>query len=250
MVPSFQELVVEVLNHRRDGWWVGSGLFVGANLILTAAHNVGEGELLVGLGGRVEHPATIEVSASMNDVDLALVRLEVGVAGAMPRRRYGLIDRDTRRRSSSDVARLDFRGSRSEHRDRAAAPLQRPAPDGEIPTGENLGRELLTMRVTSAPRTNPGSGSAWEGMSGAVVVADGVVIGVVSEAHPPRGDGLSNRCPPERGGGPTECRAVVETARHRPLSACAAAGAHPTAAAGLPGNSRGARSKDPRRTTR
>jgi hypothetical protein len=47
------ELVVEVLHNKgtaaEPDWSVGSGYVLGSRLVLTAAHNVGPGELLVRL---------------------------------------------------------------------------------------------------------------------------------------------------------------------------------------------------------
>ena len=62
---------------------------------------------------------------------------------------------------------------------------------GRIPTGENLRTQLLTLHVGQTPRPltgNPDSQSQWSGMSGAVVFAGQIVVGVVTEHHRPEGD--------------------------------------------------------------
>ncbi len=64
--------------------------------------------------------------------------------------------------------------------------------DGEIPTGENVGQPLLTLRVRNSPRPLPSGSvreSEWEGMSGAVVFSgDYIIVGVITEHRPLEGE--------------------------------------------------------------
>jgi len=64
---------VEVLLDRGTGysprWTVGSGFLIGGTRVLTAAHNVGEGELSVRIRRGTEYTATI---AQVGDVDQGL----------------------------------------------------------------------------------------------------------------------------------------------------------------------------------
>ena len=64
--------------------------------------------------------------------------------------------------------------------------------DGYIPMGQGAVEGLATLRIRDAPQhpsITPGdlSRSPWRGISGAVVFAGAVAIGVISEHHPPAG---------------------------------------------------------------
>ena len=62
------ERAVEVLGDRglqvHPRWSVGSGLLIGGDRVLTAAHNVGAGTLLVRIDGEFEYAAEIALDAS------------------------------------------------------------------------------------------------------------------------------------------------------------------------------------------
>jgi tetratricopeptide (TPR) repeat protein len=183
------DLAVEVL--RRDpsgGWSVGSGYRVGDALVLTAAHNVGDGELWVRVRGTNEWPAEIGRRGDPKGVDLAVLRI-LDPPFPAPPCRYGEVDRSSPAlvRDCWAVGFPRFK----EHRERDGDRRWRASEqvDGEIPTGGNLGRRLLTLRVASTPLGAPGIGerSEWEGMSGAVVLCDDVVVGVITEHHVPEG---------------------------------------------------------------
>ena len=86
-MPVLGELAVEVLRRwdvgGRTRWTVGSGFVLGDSLILTAAHNVGPGELLV-RAGDVERPAVIRLRGDEGLADLALLELTSPLDEAAP----------------------------------------------------------------------------------------------------------------------------------------------------------------------
>jgi WD40 repeat protein len=185
------DLVVEVLHNRGDDeapdWTVGSGFLIGRGLVLTASHNIGPGELLVRVHGSEECVASVSKRGD-GDLDLAVVEIVDSRLEAPPRR-YGAVDRD----SAAVVGRCWAVGfPRFKERPGKAKPMRLTAQvNGEIPTAENLGHQLLTLRVTGAPRALPNGGlpeSEWSGMSGAVVFADDVIVGVITEHHRPEGE--------------------------------------------------------------
>jgi tetratricopeptide (TPR) repeat protein len=193
MAASLGDLVVEVLHYWDDeqppGWSVGSGFVVGSGLVLTAAHNVGDGELLVRARG-TEWSATVLLRGPVESADLALVEFTGAGVEFLPCR-YGQVDE----RAPGVVDRcwavgFPFYKERAQvgrgappRRERLTTQVR-----GQIPAGENLGRSLLTLQVDRMPAARGGSGqSEWSGMSGAVVFADDIVVGVVSEHHRPEG---------------------------------------------------------------
>ncbi len=198
-VPTLDDLVVEVLRRwdgqTRTGWSVGSGFLIRDGYVLTAAHNVGHGDLLVRTG-EVERPAVVRLSGG-DDADMALLEITEGVGdlGGFLSRQFGRVDRDT-----ADYVERCWAIGFPKFKERATVP-GRPGQGkpfrlstqvgGRIPTGENLRQQLLTLHVGHTPYRlagDPASQSAWEGMSGAVVFADQVVVGVITEHHRPEGD--------------------------------------------------------------
>jgi tetratricopeptide (TPR) repeat protein len=183
------DLAVEVLHRNPSGRWsVGSGYRVGGALALTAAHNLGDGDLWVRAGGEHEWPAAVVRRADPAGVDLALLRI-ADPPFAAPPCRYGEVDRSGPAlvRNCRAVGFPRFKERDEPGRGRPWRASEQV--DGEIPTGGNLGRQLLTLRVTSAPRGAPAidQRSEWEGMSGAVVASDGLILGVITEHHLPEG---------------------------------------------------------------
>lgn len=197
--PTLDTLAVEVLHHwsegNREKWSVGSGFLIRDGYVLTAAHNVGLGEVLV-RAGEVERPAAVRLSGE-DRADIALLELEAGTGdpGAFRASPFGQVDRGT-----ADFVEGCWAIGFPAFKERDSAP-GRPTQGkpvrlstqvgGRIPTGENLGVPLLTLRVGETPRPltpDAEHQSAWQGMSGAVVFADQVVVGVVSEHHLPEGD--------------------------------------------------------------
>jgi tetratricopeptide (TPR) repeat protein len=197
--PTLDDLVVEVLCHwsgpARTGWSVGSGFLIRDGYVLTAAHNVGPGEITVRTG-KVERPAEICLSGE-DAVDIALLKLteDAGRLDGFRSRSFGTVDRDTAafvdRCLAIGFPRFKERATVPGRQDQGKPFRLSAQVGGRIPTGENLGTHLLTLHVGQAPQpltAKPDSQSQWSGMSGAVVFADQVVIGVITEHHRPEGD--------------------------------------------------------------
>jgi tetratricopeptide (TPR) repeat protein len=196
-VPELSELAVEILHRWDDGgrtrWSVGSGFIVGDALVLTAAHNVGPGELLV-RAGDVERPAVVRLRGDESLADLALLQLTSPLAEGVPQRAWMFGEVDA---STPAVVEECWAVGFPRFKERIAAPGKQGTPQrpvrssahvtGRIPAGEYLGRRLLSLQVDHAPLPLAGNESQWEGMSGAVVFAGDVVAGVVSEHHRPEG---------------------------------------------------------------
>jgi hypothetical protein len=192
MTADLRNLVVEILHNRGDDdhpdWSVGSGFFVGTRLVLTALHNVdGQGELLVRVHGKEEHPAIVSLQGD-KDMDLAVLEVS-DVAVDVPPLRYGAVDRSTPAVVEQCWAIGFPRLKVLEHeRGKPKPPPPSAHVNGEIPTGEYLGQQLLTLQVRSSPRSQPQE-SEWAGMSGAVVFSDDyIVVGVITEHHLSEGE--------------------------------------------------------------
>ncbi len=174
---AMEDLAVQVLHFDGKDWSRGSGLVVGRGLVLTAAHCVGDGELLVRFVGGEERAARVAVAGDPVTSDLALIEFEG--SSPDPRWRFGEIDRQWAGwvRGCWAVGFPAFKG-----RAQGGAGIALSAQvGGEIPTMENAGTQLLTLRLQSSPRERA-EGSEWSAMSGAVVVAgDDVIVGVVGE---------------------------------------------------------------------
>ena len=199
-VPTLDQLVVEVLHCWHEGdretWSVGSGFLIRDGYVFTAAHNVGPGEVLI-RSGELERSAVVRLSGGEDVADIALLELTEGAGdlGGFGNRQFGEVDRNT----AEFVERCWAIGF-PRFKERATVPGKQAQGkpfrlstqvSGRIPTGENLGVQLLTLQVGQTPRRLTGDAqdqSAWAGMSGAVVFADQVVVGVVSEHHLPEGD--------------------------------------------------------------
>jgi tetratricopeptide (TPR) repeat protein len=203
MVMRPEDLVVEVLHywdnddpHRGindpPGWSVGSGFVLGSGLVLTAAHNVGDGEVLVRTGDS-RWPATVRLRGDEESADLALLEISGGRSD-VPRFRYGTVDRTVRGFVDScwAVGFPAFKERVFKQPDAPARHENRTAHvSGRIPTLENLGHDVLTMRVDNMPapeRDRQVDQWQWSGMSGSVVFAgEDIVVGVISEHHRPEG---------------------------------------------------------------
>ena len=197
-----EDLVVEVLHYwdnddpylnAKDpvGWSVGSGLVIGSGLVLTAAHNVGGGELLVRTRGSARS-ATVKFRGDEQSADLALLEI-VGGGIDGPRFRYGTVDNAVPGFVDScwAVGFPAFKERVLQQPDASSRRENRTAHvSGQIPTLENLGHDLLTLRVDNMPAPDGGQvdQSEWSGMSGSVVFfGEDIVVGVVSEHHRPEG---------------------------------------------------------------
>lgn len=214
--------VVEVIADLGEGaeprYRYGSGCIVRERVVLTAAHVVA-GALTVQVRGadKVLLPASAEerFTGGGSGPDLALVEIDDDRPGLEPLE-LAVIDRDSPTGAPVEgchvVGYPQFRDTPRRGRETTDA-------FGYIPVLAGLVSGLLTVQVTASPRPLPPETSAlgdseWSGISGAPVLADGCLLGVVSEhaaregpsaltvvplsaldrdpAHPDWGPGLSN----------------------------------------------------------
>jgi Trypsin-like peptidase domain/WD domain, G-beta repeat len=201
--------VVEVLADLGEGhsprYRSGSGCIVAGRTVLTAAHVV-EGAVSV----KVRSPNKVLREAALDagfvgDVDgpgpdLALVEL-TGPGVDLPAMGLAAVDRDSV--SGDPVERCHAVGY--------PVFMERHAPDGgrvretadafgHVPVLSGLAGGLLSVQVSSAPRPLPPGQTAlgqsqWSGMSGAPVVAAGLLLGVVTEHAPRAGDSAITATP-------------------------------------------------------
>jgi tetratricopeptide (TPR) repeat protein len=189
-VTDLKNLVVEVLHHDDKGWSAGSGFFVSKGLVLTALHIVdGPGEVLIRIQGKEEHPAEVLLRGDKIKADLAVLKVS-DAAVDVPPLRYGEVDRREARIVKECWAVGFPRFKVLKHEPSKPKP---PPPSahvwGDIPTGEFLGQQLLTLQVSNKSPRPLRKGSEWGGMSGAVVFSgDDIVVGVVIEHRLPEGE--------------------------------------------------------------
>ena len=211
MAPSIgTSRAVEVLHDRGLAtpdvvrWTAGSGYLIGPRLVLTVAHNVdyrqdlGDGEQLLvrTIEGTKFAARVVLVCGEPSRVDLALLEIsDPRFDEHLPPVAFARVDRDSSARVPGCWA-VGF------PRFGEAGPVLPEGSrrdtwqvDGDISPGAKRRAGLLSLQVTSTPRSSPAppAGSAWEGMSGAVAFAtdsDGgeqVAVGVVSTHHLPEG---------------------------------------------------------------
>jgi WD40 repeat protein len=181
------EVFVEVL-HRQPGsgaaWTGGSGLVISTNLVLTAAHVVGDGTVLIRVDAAGERRGHVVWRGDPESVDLALVAFDGPPVLSRPWR-FGVVDR-ARAELVTGCRAVGFPAFKPQR----GRPLRRASAqvDGVIPTAENLGQEVLTLRMTAVPKELSSANlSPWAGMSGAAVFSGDVVIGVVADHVPSEG---------------------------------------------------------------
>ncbi len=202
---------VEVLHDRGPAtpagpgqWAAGSGYLIGGRLVLTAAHIVGyrqdlghQEQLLVRtIAGRELAARVVLVCDEPSQVDLALLEISDPRFGEDLRPAgFARVNRD----SPAPVPNCWAVGF---PRFGEAGPVLPEGSrretwhvGGEILPGRKLRAGLLSLQVTSTPQPLPVSvsGSAWEGMSGAVVFNTDphhgeLAVGVAAMHHRPEGE--------------------------------------------------------------
>lgn len=199
---DLSDQVVEVLHNLgspdRPDWSVGSGFMVHGRRILTAAHNAGTyGELLVRFRGAEEHEATVAALpdgtvALDPERDLAVLEITESIPNR-PHVRFARVDPHPRFTTPNLGGCWSIGFPRFQEKPRAGRdrPVRESARvDGYIPMGEGLVEGRPTLVATRSPRELPAGEigqSEWQGMSGAVVFAGPLAIGVVTEHHRPAG---------------------------------------------------------------
>ena len=197
------ERVVEVLHDRgrreAPNWTVGSGFVVCGGRILTAAHNVGtSGGLLVRFLGGKEHPAAVCTlpdgkPAVDDEFDLAVIEL-TDPADDRPTLGFARIDAQPTLGTPNVEGcwAVGFPRFQERTRDGRDRPVRESARvDGYIPMGEGMVEGRPTLAAIRSPRELPDNDgrSEWQGISGALVFADRLAIGVITEHHRPAGPG-------------------------------------------------------------
>jgi hypothetical protein len=185
---------------------VGSGLRIGARLVLTADHCVGGDNLRVVVGGQ-EFAGSVVVRSDTTAVDVALV--EAPGLAELSWLGLGRVDRSVAVRLVGCVA-LGFPHWKRIDGRRVLAQV-----DGYVPTAEGLEvTGLDTVRLVTLKSQGPAvreqplpqgdlavPGTSWAGMSGAVVVAGDVVVGVVARHNVAEGPGSLSLTPLDAIGG-------------------------------------------------
>ena len=201
--------VVEVIADRGESCtpryrW-GSGCLVAGRTVLTAAHVVTDAISVVVRGpDKIPHQGATN-PAFIGDPDgpgpdMALIEIIDGVADVPP---MGLAAVDRASATADPVARCHVVGY-PEFMEREAADSGRfrETADalGQVPVLSGLAGGLLSVHVSSAPRPLPPGrvalgGSPWAGMLGGPVIADGYLLGVVTEHAPREGDSAITATP-------------------------------------------------------
>ncbi|MEU8889105.1 NB-ARC domain-containing protein [Streptomyces sp. NPDC048442] len=192
-VPLASRVVEVIADHGPSAsprFRYGSGCVVVGRVVLTAAHVVAD-------AGRVQvrGPDKTLYSARMDGEfvgephgpgpDLALVEIDHAAGFDLPAMDLAVVDRDS----------VDAEPVQRCHAVGYPWFAERPSPGavrdtvdayGHVPVLSRLASGLLSMQVTSAPRELPQGQeslgkSQWSGMSGAPVVADSALLGVVIE---------------------------------------------------------------------
>jgi WD40 repeat protein len=180
------EVIADLGEYASPRYRFGSGCIARGRTVLTAAHVV--------LGAQSVHvrgpdkrliPAKVDPRfiATEPGPDLALI--DIGEPGIdLPAMELAIVDRETP--DGAPVERCHAIGY-PWFAERPSARAVRDTADayGYIPALSKLSSGLLTLQVTSSPRPLPRDialgESEWSGLSGAPVVTDGRLLGVVSE---------------------------------------------------------------------
>jgi hypothetical protein len=206
--------VVEVLAiSGEDGgetWTQGSGLIIGPRLVLTAAHVLTAEDIYVrtfdpspNLGlpmPKAMWPATVRIRGNAVAVDLALIEIRdsddrsADEFDDLSFLRLATIDRHVPHADAllgcTAVGFPRFMEVTNQHSD---PPIRETAHiEGHVPVLSGMATGFLALRVEAAPRALSAASydldaSEWSGISGAVVVRDDLVIGVITRHQPAAG---------------------------------------------------------------
>jgi len=186
---------VEVLFDRDGTWDAGSGFLIGGGLVLAAAHNLtGHGKVYVrritpDSQEKTKWAAEVVARGEPDEVDLALIRItDERAPRDWPWLSLAAVDRSGATSDLIACSAVGFPSFKKVAGSRDSAQLY-----GTIPVHENLYRGTLTFQLTRhppeplPPRGAPLGTSEWSGISGTVVLAGDLVVGVITEHHRPEG---------------------------------------------------------------
>jgi hypothetical protein len=178
---------VEVLHDRGQGrssrWALGSGFVLRTNVVVTAAHNLGDSPDECGPEGTTvrtmdgEEHEVVSVMARSDVIDMAV--LAVPGLAAEPIE-IGQVDR-SRIDVVHNVMAVGFPNYKYAA-DKPARLRRQPAqPVGMVPTTESYTSGTLVLKLEDAGPAPVDNGSPWEGLSGAGVFVEERLLGVVIE---------------------------------------------------------------------
>ena len=181
------EVIADLGQEAKPRYRYGSGCIVGGRTVITAGHVVA-GARTVNVRRLDKIPLSVRVDAEFvsneDGPDLALIEID-DPSIDLPLITLAQVNRNTD--TAAPVEGCHAVGF-PQFAERIAGSVVRDTVDawGHIPVLSKLDDGMLTVQVTAAPRPLPPEGTAlgkseWSGMSGAPVVADGCLVGVVSE---------------------------------------------------------------------
>ena len=182
------EVIAELGESASVRYRYGSGCIVHGRTVLTAAHLIADAKTVRVRGpDKVPRPAKVDSRfvGGKAGLDLALIEVDddtidlaaIGLA---------IVDRDNPAATPLENCRAVGYPTFAERSESGLAVRDTVDALGRIPVLSQLATGLLTLQVTSTPRPLPPASAAlgeseWSGMSGAPVLADGYLLGVVSE---------------------------------------------------------------------
>ena len=208
---SLQERVVEIEvslgTESAERYRYGSGFRLGRRFVLTAAHVVAENPvagITVRGPDKVPHPARVVdgLVGDPDEVDLALLELCDEIA-ELPPPLVAAVERNVPVPAPVEGCWAVGYPLFQEVESPAGVVRETAQMWGIILPGENLVSGLLTLQVTSSPRSLPPQQEAlgesqWSGMSGAAVLVGERLVGVVCEHAPRRGESTITVTPLDR----------------------------------------------------
>jgi hypothetical protein len=171
-----------LIRYLRDGIQRrGSGLRIGGRWVLTADHCANGHDHQVVVGGQA-YPAAVAVRSNTPQVDLAVLAAGSGLA-ELPCLGCARVDRMIVGEITDCVA-LGFPWWKAGGQEIAQVAGVIPTAEGMDPNSPPGTLTTLTMKITNQDVPDPrgdlnGGDSPWRGMSGAVVIRQDVILGVI-----------------------------------------------------------------------
>ncbi|WP_406300092.1 serine protease [Embleya sp. NBC_00888] len=169
-------------------WVLGSGFLMRPGHVVTAAHNLGSGEVTVRFGTGCDHRTTVVYDGRPDDLDLAILRVDRTLGITATARSVGVV-RIARVHRDTPVL-LDRCWAVGYPQFVARRDGERPQRDtvqvnGVVTPASRAVSGLLRLQVAGTP-SDVRSGSQWQGMSGAVVFTEdpefgNIAVGIVTE---------------------------------------------------------------------